>query len=629
MSLEGKTAFKIINLNLLIIKFRTYPKLGFGNLLRVILYKLFRRLGIGYGSNGVNLSTGTFFRTKDFNFTRDPTTEVSKEWTEKGRWFSFHEFGFDGIPDWHANPFQKGVRANDGLPWYKISDFSDEVGDIKTVWEASRFDWVLRMAQRVMAGDENELNKLNEWLWDWIDRNPPYIGANWKCGQEAGIRVMHLAMATLVLEQSETSTENLKELISIHLQRINSTTGYAIAQCNNHAITEAAALLVGGSMLNCNTGEAWSKRGHKLIESQVAKLVSEDGSFSQYSLNYHRLMLDILCMVEIWRRKKDEPKFSEMFYQRAQSASTWLFNLINLANGDGPNVGANDGARLLPLTNTKYRDYRPTLQLSYALFYDQQAIEESGPWDDVLKLLKVSSGKNIAVRNDCFVADRGGFAVFRKGKAMAMLRYPRFRYRPGHADALHLDLWLGDRNILRDGGTYSYNAERKWLNYFSGTQSHNTMQFDDLDQMPRLGRFLFGDWLKTSSLEGTRHEGVATTFGAGYVSRKGIAHHRKISLFPNSLKVVDEVTGFNKKAELRWRLAPGEWELVEEGGGVKTSSQDFPGFVLSVSSNEPYVRCALKEGWESLHYLEKTPLTVLELETAVSCKLTTEIRWEN
>ena len=33
--------------------------------------------------------------------------------------------------------------------------------------------------------------------------------------------------------------------------------------------------------------------------------------------------------------------------------------------------------RLLPLTNTKYRDYRPTLQLSYALFYDQQAIEES------------------------------------------------------------------------------------------------------------------------------------------------------------------------------------------------------------------------------------------------------------
>jgi hypothetical protein len=340
-------------------------------------------------------------------------------------------------------------------------------------------------------------------------------------------------------------------------------------------------------------------------------------------------MLDTLCMVEVWRRKKAEPKFSEMFYQRAQSASMWLFNLINAANGDGPNVGANDGARLLPLTNTLYRDYRPTLQLSYALFYDQQAIQESGHWDDVLKLLKVKSGRNAAVRNDCFVADRGGFAVFRKGKTMAMLRYPRFRFRPSHADALHLDLWLGDHNILRDGGTYSYNAEPKWLNYFSGTQSHNTIQFDGLDQMPRLGRFLFGDWLKTSGLEDPRQEGETTKFRVGYTCRRGISHYRKLSLASSSLKVVDEVKGFKKKAELRWRLAPGEWELVEEGGGVKTRSQDFPGFVLSISSSEPYVRCLLKEGWESQHYLEKTPLTVLELETAVSCKLTTEIRWEN
>ena len=614
-------------MNLLFTKLRTYPKLGLRNLLRVLLYKLLSSLGSVNEGKRLNLHKGSFFYAKDF--IRISNTEVSKEWTDKGSWFSSHEFELNGIPDWHANPFKKGVRAEDNLPWNKISDFSDDLGDIKTVWEASRFAWVLKMVQRVRAGDESELSRLNEWLKDWVVKNPPYKGVNWKCGQEASIRVMHLAMATLVLEQSETPTENLKELISIHLQRINSTTSYAIAQCNNHAITEAAALLVGGSMLNCNTGGAWSKRGRRLIESQVAKLVSEDGSFSQYSLNYHRLMLDTLCMVEVWRRKKAEPKFSEMFYQRAQSASTWLFNLINAANGDGPNVGANDGARLLPLTNTKYRDYRPTVQLSYALFYDQQAIEESGPWDDVLKLLNIESGRNSADRNDCFVADRGGFAVFRKGKAMTMMRYPRFRFRPGHADALHLDLWLGDRNILRDGGTYSYKAEQKWLNYFSGTQSHNTVQFDDRDQMPRLSRFLFGDWLKTSDLEDVQEEDGKTNFGAGYVCHKGTAHHRKISFSPNSLTVVDEVKGFNKKAELRWRLAPGEWELVEEGGSVKTRSQDFPGFVLSVSSDEPYVRCALKEGWESLHYFEKTPLPVLEIETAVSCRLTTEIRWKN
>lgn len=49
---------------------------------------------------------------------------------------------------------------------------------------------------------------------------------------------------------------------------------------------------------------------------------------------------------------------------------------------------------------------------------------------------------------------------------MAMLRYPRFRFRPSQADALHLDLWLEGRNLLRDAGTYSYNTESAWLSYF-------------------------------------------------------------------------------------------------------------------------------------------------------------------
>ena len=387
MSLDKTTAFKIINLNLLIIKFRTYPKLGFGNLLGLFYINYFVRLGIGYGSNGVNLSTGSFFRTKDFNFTRIPTTEVSKEWNDKGRWFSFHEFGFDGIPDWHANPFQKGVRANDGLPWYKISDFSDEAGDIKTVWEASRFDWLLIMAQRVMAGDENELKKLNEWLRDWIDRNPPYLGANWKCGQEAGIRVLHLWLWRLWFWSSETPTENLKELISIHLQRINSTTGYAIAQCNNHAITEAAALLVGGSMLVQQVRHG--QEGRKLIEVSSCK-VGKRGRFQpQYSSNYHRLMLDTLCMWWRYGDGKDEPKFSEMFYRRAQSASTWLFNLINLANGDGPNALEPMMKPIVTFDQYEIQRLSTDLTTFACPFYDQQAIEESGPWDSVLKLLKV------------------------------------------------------------------------------------------------------------------------------------------------------------------------------------------------------------------------------------------------
>lgn len=582
-------------------------------------------MGIGYGSNRVILSTGLFFRTKDF--TRVSNTEVSKEWTKKGRWFSFHEFGFDGIPDWHANPFKKGVRAVCDTPWHKISDFNDKVGDIKAVWEASRFDWVLAMAQRIASGDANELDRLNNWLENWIIKNPPYMGANWKCGQEASIRVMNLAIAASILEQDQFPAESLKKLIEIHLRRIYPTMSYAIAQCNNHATSEAAALYIGGLLVGGSYGKKISKKGCRTLESLVKRLIETDGTFSQYSLNYHRVMLDTLCMAEICRQKNGEPLFNETFYSHSKAASKWLLNLINIENGDGPNVGANDGARLLQLTNTKYRDFRPTVQLSYALFFNERAIREVGPWDDCLNWLNIERPQKVTQLDKSFIADKGGFAFLRNKKSMVMMRYPRFKFRPSHADALHVDLWVNNLNILRDGGTYSYNTDPKWMNYFSGTESHNTVQFDDIEQMPRISRFLFGDWLETTKIEEIKEDGESLRFGAGYKLGRKTKHFRRISLHANRLLVEDDVVCFQNKAVLRWRLVPGEWEIKEVRNGFQATLGSHLKLSIHVSSNHPLVRGELVQGWESLHYLEKRQIPVFEIETNSAGSIKTIVDW--
>ena len=47
----------------------------------------------------------------------------------------------------------------------------------------------------------------------------------------------------------------------------------------------------------------------------------------------------------------------------------------------------------------------------------------------------------------------------------------------------------------------SYNTEDRWRIISQGLPSHNTIQFDDRDQMPRLSRFLFGSWLVPNWLE--------------------------------------------------------------------------------------------------------------------------------
>jgi len=65
-------------------------------------------------------------------------------------------------------------------------------------------------------------------------------------------------------------------------------------------------------------------------------------------------------------------------YSRVAAASEWLRCTTQPSNGDGPNLGANDGARLLALTDTDYRDYRPSIQLASVLFHSASAFSGRG-----------------------------------------------------------------------------------------------------------------------------------------------------------------------------------------------------------------------------------------------------------
>ncbi|MCH2557967.1 MAG: heparinase II/III-family protein [Alcanivorax sp.] len=206
---------------------------------------------------------------------------------------------------------------------------------------------------------------------------------------------------------------------------------------------------------------------------------------------------------------------------------------------------------------------------------------------------------------------------------MALLRYPRFRFRPAQSDLLHLDLWLHGENLLRDAGTYSYNPPADdgpdWNRYFPGVAAHNTVQFDDRDQMPRLGRFLFGAWPSAKAVAGPDDIGSGgVAMAAGYHDWQGAEHHRQVRVAPNRLTVVDRVAGFRARAVLRWRLPPGEWRWRDDHTlvcGPRT---------LTVSATVPIRERRLVEGWESRYYSRKSPLPVLEIEIGEAGTLTTE-----
>ena len=607
-------------MNLLVLKAQTALALGVPNLWRVLNY----RLGVKLGINKVRKLQQRlpieplFIKPKK---RKDIRLKANQQWYSKPCYFGWYtQEKTSSPPQWHQNPFNQESVTSPELEWWAIPDFNPKLGDIKTVWEASRFDWVITLVQHAAQGDMAALDRLNNWLMGWCEHNRAYKGVNWKCGQEASIRVMHLAIAATLLEQHKETSVALQQVIRVHLERIAPTISYAIAQDNNHGTSEAAALYIGGSWLFYQGDDAAKKYqalGLKWLENRATRLIEKDGGFSQYSTNYHRVMLDTYSMVEYWRRTLSLPAFSTCLYERLKAATNWLYQMTQPESGDAPNLGANDGARLLPLTGTDYRDYRPSVQLASVLFAEERAYPSKGDWNLPLQWLGIEAPAKCKISPSSAYFEKGGYSALHAGKAFVLLNIPRFRFRPSQADALHVDLWLKGDNLLRDAGTYSYNAGDDVIRYFGGTEGHNTIQFDGRDQMPRLSRFLLGAWLKAERVTPVIEKGEEVTTGAAYCDSQGAFHHRIITLSDQQLLVTDKISGFKEKMVLRWRLKPSDWK-------VRNTTISNGTHKLTVTSNVPIVRFEITEGWESRYYLQKTPLPVLEVEIHAPGECVTE-----
>lgn len=623
-------------------KFLTALNLGFDNIATVLLYRAASRWGMieklmPCGEGYCEPLFVAISAEKKSLLVSDPSAVISLAGEIlAGRLFHFShvKFNLGSPPDWMQNPTNGRRYANPGQHWSRLNEFDPGMGDIKQFWEASRFDWALILARAFrLTGDLRFLDGLNSWISDWTMKNPLNSGPNWKCGQEAGIRMLQVLLCAFLLHQLDQPSVGLVRFVTEHCRRIEPTIRYAISQDNNHGTSEAAALYVGGGWLERVSGDKvlrnqalrWKSKGRRWLENRVCRLVEKDGSFSQYSLNYHRVLLDTLNMVEFWRREFEQEKLSEAFYLRARSAVDWLYQMVDSTSGDAPNLGANDGARLFVLSSTDYRDFRPSIQLGASLFCGGKILP-SGPWDDPLAWLELDAQekKEVMKAKESRHYPDGGYVVFRPQEAdntqtWGVLCYPKYRFRPGHADGLHLDLWHQGVNVLRDSGSFSYNAEEPWKSYFSSTQAHNTVQFDGRDQMPRISRFLWGNWLKMASVGDLVSRNGALSWAGAYVDYQGCRHQRTVIAEGQHWQIVDEIDGFGSSAVLRWRLVPDHWQIQ----GTKCIGEIAE---LDIKCNSSMVRFDLIDGWESRCYAQKSKVPIVEVEVKPGkAIITTEI----
>ncbi|MDP2138580.1 MAG: heparinase II/III family protein [Candidatus Didemnitutus sp.] len=553
-------------------------------------------------------------------------------------------------PDWHRNQSTAGGgrrtegggqraegerqmsdvrRRSSELHWSEISDFGG--GDIKGVWELSRFAWAFALARAyARTGDARFTEEFWQLFADWCRHNPPNTGPNWMCGQEATFRLMAVIFAAERLGVPVEQRELLARFVVATGRRINANLDYALSQKNNHGVSECVGLITTALLLPEHGQSAgWLSRGLRELREQLAELVYEDGGFSQHSLIYHRVLLHDLC----WCRHRLEmagqgsPAWLDAAGKRAL---VFLMTVTDPVTGQAPLYGSNDGANVLPLAEAGFLDMRPVIQMAAAVFRDELLLPP-GPWDEAAAWLK--SEWNTLPRVPWPVtparwhaAEAGCFQII-NGRDRLFLRCPtRFRHRPAQADMLHADIWHGGRPIAHDGGSFSYNSTERFT-VLGTAGEHNVLTVDGREPLKKFSRFLYLPWPA-----GQAGESGPSAFRAshdGYTG-VGIKWTREVSRSAQGagFAVRDKVTGAaGRTLRWHWRLADLPWEMKGQAGRVETLDYRV-GWTGPANARSSLLRAdeATARGWWSPYYgsVEPAVSLLIEMEASGDVELVTE-----
>ena len=408
--------------------------------------------------------------------------------------------------DWVSNP-DSGFKYDISKHWSEINDYSSESGDIKYLWEKSRFAFLNTLIRYDYHFNEDQSDFVLNEIENWIDKNPINMGPNYICSQEMTIRCFNWILALNYYKNSNNLTPNKFQKIinSIYWQaeHIYKNINFSkIAVRNNHAITECLGIYTFGLLFpSFPNSEKWKKHGKKWFESEISYQVYDDGTFLQFSMNYHRVLIQLFSWAIQINKLKDLP-FNDNVYIKAKKSLTFLLSSMNLNNGMLPNYGANDGALFFKLGVQEFRDYRPQLEvlaLSLGLSWTYSSSEDKFWFGIDTKTLKTDAVYQSTLNS----FKNGGYYIVNDSNdyTLTFIRCGSHRDRPSQADNLHLDLWFNGDNILRDAGSYKYNTNDSDLNYFFGSKSHNTVTLGQNEQMLKGGRFIWYYWTQSLGAE--------------------------------------------------------------------------------------------------------------------------------
>jgi hypothetical protein len=514
--------------------------------------------------------------------------------------FNSQQIQLDQATQWSMNP-SSGYTYDMTKHWSQIADLSKEAGDIKYVWEKARFSYLYDILRYDYHSEQDQSEFVFAEMEDFIDKNPINLGPQYKCSQEISLRVLNWTYALFYYKNSTALSEErfLKIMNAIYwqLKHVRDNINFSrIAVRNNHAITETLTLYLSALLFQFipETNE-WSASGKKWFEQEIDYQIYDDGTFLQYSMNYHRVVIQLLTW-GIRLADLNNQKFKKSVYSKAAKSLTFLDACMDQKSGKLPNYGSNDGALFFKFTDDDYRVYTTQLNdLRVILSGKATAASESYAWYGIRSFESVNSNND-----GTFSFDNGGYYIINEDQRIkTFLRCGAYKDRPAQADNMHLDIWIDGTNYLWDNGSYKYNTDKKTLQHFVGSAGHNTITVNKEDHMLKGNRFIWYYWIKKAKAvieENKNNYGIVASM-IGCRQHSGTHMTRSVSKTKGKIQwniqdFINDAKG--KKVTQHWHINPKVLESIE---------------ITSMDENGQELEASVSESWHSSYYGSMTPAT--------------------
>lgn len=513
-------------------------------------------------------------------------------------------------PAWHAHPIT-GHRYPDDVHWSALSDADPIAGDIKDVWDLSRFGWLLpRLRQWAATGDDAVAEGIWRVIEDWVAANPPYRGVHWMCGQETSLRTMTTMFLADALRDSPTTTPARRELVGSMVVdavgRVAPTMAYALSQRNNHAISEAG-FLWSAAVLAPELADAdrLRRRAARALTEAVEDQFAADGSYSQHAPTYQRVAMQVLLWCLAVSRSTGTAVPAGVPEAVARGAGHLRSLLVPGGDGVVPNLGSNDGAHVLPLTGQPIGDFRPLLVHARAAI-DGTTDLPAGPWDEEAAWFGLTARRSASPT----LVPGSVTRALTVGTSHVVFRAGPLRHRPAHADQLHVDVWFDGRPVAVDAGSYRYTAPAPWANALAGEEVHNLPRIEGVPQAVRSGRFFWRRWAEAEVVPGAPTD-VART--ARLELPDGSVLVRAVRVEQGRAVVVDRIEGA-AEGVVRWNLAS---PVTAEPSAVGTDLRSDRWAVRMAHPGDATARTSVDDdptsGWVSPTYATRVPVAAVEV----------------